>query len=69
MLSLVELPCPKCKAKIRIDFQYLIFLARDGSELLCQNCKELIPLHFKGKAPKQQLEDIKKEFAQVLKKV
>ena len=60
----VIISCPKCKIENPID----LFKADEGSRILCRGCNEFITLTFKGKTPKQLIEEVVNEIQKSLPK-
>lgn len=54
----IKVKCPNCKNENVID----IFLAREGSRIICKDCKKQIIIHFEGKIPQDIINGIKKEI-------
>ena len=50
------LNCPKCKNKIEVK----LLACKEGTEIFCPQCNNLIKLHFNGISPQNILDGIKK---------
>lgn len=63
MSDKILLDCPKCKNKIQVK----LLACKEGTEVFCPQCNNLIKLHFNGNTPQNILENIKKNFIKGLK--
>lgn len=55
-MSLIKIKCPKCKTENTAD----VLKAEEGSRILCRGCNEFITIQFKGKTPKDIIDELKK---------
>lgn len=59
-----KIKCPKCGYELNFD----LLKCDQGTEIMCENCEEMIELNFTDKTPKDVIKDIKKSIKDAFKR-